>query len=64
MNVFVGKSTEKTIAQNKDMLKHRDYKVITIIKYHYIIFYQIDLDGKLGKTVVVTKTTPQAQSGG
>jgi U4/U6.U5 tri-snRNP component SNU23 len=50
MNVFVGKSTEKTIAQNKDMLKHRDYK--------------IDLDGKLGKTVVVTKTTPQAQSGG
>jgi len=34
----------------REMLKQRDYRV--------------DLDSKLGKSVVITKATPSSQSGG
>merc|ERR1711979_32704 len=45
------KDKDKDEAEPKrELLKARDYKV--------------DLDGKLGKSVVVTKTTPNAESGG
>ncbi|XP_076344835.1 zinc finger matrin-type protein 2 isoform X2 [Tachypleus tridentatus] len=41
---------EKTPPVKRELLKPRDYKV--------------DLDSKLGKTTVITKTTPPSQSGG
>ncbi|XP_022258494.1 zinc finger matrin-type protein 2-like [Limulus polyphemus] len=41
---------EKNPPVKRELLKPRDYKV--------------DLDSKLGKTTVITKTTPPSQSGG
>ncbi|CAN8029280.1 unnamed protein product [Ixodes persulcatus] len=42
--------SEASVPVKRDMLKPRDYKV--------------DLDSKLGKTCVITKTTPASQAGG
>ncbi|XP_003388316.1 PREDICTED: zinc finger matrin-type protein 2-like [Amphimedon queenslandica] len=45
-----GKDDKDDKPQERELLKHRDYK--------------IDLDGKLGKSLVITQATPQSQSGG
>ncbi|XP_014250841.1 zinc finger matrin-type protein 2 [Cimex lectularius] len=44
------KANQKSIPVKREFLKQRDYKV--------------DLDSKLGKSVVITKNTPSSQSGG
>lgn len=44
------KSEEKLPPVKRELLKQRDYRV--------------DLDSKLGKSVVITKNTPTSQSGG
>ena len=45
-----GGSKQKEPPVKRALLKRRDYK--------------IDLDSKLGKSVVITKNTPSAQAGG
>ena len=50
IGVIAAKEAKAGVPVKREMLKQREYRV--------------DLDSKLGKSQVITKTTPTSQSGG